>query len=737
MNSNKQIAVYDNTVTARTYLSYIAEQAGGFAYIGRDNKLYIKTISNTVAEVVPFRLFQKYSWGEDFKVSRVAYEDGTRDFKFGDTAYHTVWINQDNMYIVDEEQVQNIYRSCEDFTCWSFEGTSIINPALDLGDVIEIDGRRVVYQGKIEYKGKFKADISSNIQAKSKEDSMVTKTSTANKIRRVQSSIDQMKGEIENLVTEVDDNSEKMSQVLQTVDSIIQKVENIADLTNTVKGIKTITITDAIAGAPVELRIFGNNTVFQSLILSDDLLLEDSTVLNGDSDIAINDVVYDLGIDEVLRQCEGVYDEYVFDYTNKTAKVIRRIGVRNNRLYVLAKEIVEDLPVPNFAFSEGTNRVTIPSYSANFQIKYVIKNDYTNMFATRVEMKSNISQTAEEIKSEVGKNIATAKGELEESISSVSQTAEQIQHIVKKNSNDISKVTQTANSISQEVRQKVDNSEIIASLNLAVKDKQGIVELIGNIVKIVSDNFTLDENGVITAKAGTIGGFNITKNALSSNNAGFTSNELVAFWAGTSANDMYAGHHPFEATWNGAVYALNGVYTWMNNHHVPVISTLADNFDGIGVEVQRIFRNQDTYTFTFAIANSGTWSIQMSPPSDKKLKDNIEDTNVKGLDVVNQIQFRQFDWNDEYKKLGFVNFERHEDFGIVADELEKINQKFVTENKQEDGEIIKTVNREELIYYNSKSIQELSEENRELKKQLEGQQGQIDLILSRLEEKDE
>lgn len=260
-------------------MSYIAEQAGGFAYIGRDNKLYIKTISNTVAEVVPFRLFQKYMWGEEFKVSRVAYEDGTRDFKFGNTDYNTIWINQDNMYIVDEEQVQNIYNSCENFTCWSFEGVSIINPALDLGDIIEINGRKVVYQGKIEYKGKFKADISSKIQAKSKEDSMVTKTSTANKIRRVQSSIDQMKGEIENLVTEVDGNSEKMSQVLQTVDEISQKVENIADLTNTVKGIKTITITDAVAGAPVELRVFGNNTVFGSLFLSNDLYLTDTAIL--------------------------------------------------------------------------------------------------------------------------------------------------------------------------------------------------------------------------------------------------------------------------------------------------------------------------------------------------------------------------------------------------------------------------------------------------------------------------
>lgn len=43
LNMNKVIAVYDNTVSARTYLSYIAEQAGGFAFIGRDGKLYIKS----------------------------------------------------------------------------------------------------------------------------------------------------------------------------------------------------------------------------------------------------------------------------------------------------------------------------------------------------------------------------------------------------------------------------------------------------------------------------------------------------------------------------------------------------------------------------------------------------------------------------------------------------------------------------------------------------------------------
>lgn len=54
---DKQIEVYDNTVSARTYLSYIAEQAGGFACIGRDGKLYIKTIGESTADL-PLKYFQ-------------------------------------------------------------------------------------------------------------------------------------------------------------------------------------------------------------------------------------------------------------------------------------------------------------------------------------------------------------------------------------------------------------------------------------------------------------------------------------------------------------------------------------------------------------------------------------------------------------------------------------------------------------------------------------------------------
>lgn len=56
----------------------------------------------------------------------------------------------------------------------------------------------------------------------------------------------------------------------------------------------------------------------------------------------------------------------------------------------------------------------------------------------------------------------------------------------------------------------IRQDEIIASLNVAIEDGQGIIDLKGNSVTIESDNFELDADGRIDATAGEIGGFEIT-----------------------------------------------------------------------------------------------------------------------------------------------------------------------------------------------------------------------------------
>ena len=264
LNWDKQVAVYDSTVTARTYLSYIAEQAGGFAVIGRDGKLYIKTIGEDTEEL-DLKYFSEYGWGERFKVSQIAYEDGVQDFKKGNKVNNTIWISTDNMYIVDQEQIDNIYNEYQDFEVYSFSGTSIIDPAWDMGDIITINNRKIIFQGELEYKGKFKANISSDIQAKSKEETTATKISETTKIRRVQSQIDQVEGKITQLVQETDEFEEKLTQVEQTVDQIQQQVQDIIVYKREVEGVTEICLEDAGETDILELEIRGNKTYENNL----------------------------------------------------------------------------------------------------------------------------------------------------------------------------------------------------------------------------------------------------------------------------------------------------------------------------------------------------------------------------------------------------------------------------------------------------------------------------------------
>lgn len=55
------------------------------------------------------------------------------------------------------------------------------------------------------------------------------------------------------------------------------------------------------------------------------------------------------------------------------------------------------------------------------------------------------------------------------------------------------------------IKGAVKQDNIIASLNVAIEDGQGIVELKGNSVIIESNNFTLDEEGDIVANSGLLG----------------------------------------------------------------------------------------------------------------------------------------------------------------------------------------------------------------------------------------
>lgn len=497
LNSDKKVAVYDNTVTARKYISYIAESAGGFACIDRKGKLCFRKFYQDETEI-PLEIFGEYKWGEEFKISKVSYEDGIRSFKFGDDTRNNLWINQENMYIVDEDQVQKIYNEIKDLTSNTFEGKTVIDPAIDLGDKIVIDGKNVIYQGEMSLEGSFIAQISSKIQIKQKEETTVKKESQKVVNRKVQSRIDQAEGKIEQLVEETSEQSQKLTKVEQTVDSISQKVSDIEDLTRTAEGIKTVTLENCIEANLLELHIYGNNTVFNYLLLDDKLTLDDDLHLEGDDLISVTDKdnnikTYSLGITEALRQNSEVCDEFVLE--SGQAKVIRRVNKSGS---TKAKESVENLGKLEISLKEGTNTITINNYTAKIKAKYVIKSAYSDTFATKVEMNSEIKQTKESIDLSVNKKLEDYSTTTEmnsaislkagEITSSVSKTYETKENATKQYSN----IKQTTDNITSVVGKKVGNDEIISKINQSAESVTILASKLGltanDVLDLISNN---------------------------------------------------------------------------------------------------------------------------------------------------------------------------------------------------------------------------------------------------------
>lgn len=336
---------------------------------------------------------------------------------------------------------------------------------------------------------------------------------TDQKINKAYIIMDKVNKKLESVISEVDETSKKVTKIEQTVDSISQKVSDIEDLTRTAEEIKTVTLENCIEANLLELHIYGNNTVFNYLLLDDKLTLDDDLYLEGDDLISLTDKdnnikTYSLGITEALRQNSEVCDEFVLE--NGQAKVIRRVNKSGS---TKAKESVENLGKLEIPLKEGTNTITINNYTARIKAKYVIKSTYSNTFATKVEMNSEIKQTKESVDLSVNKKLEDYSTTTEmnsaislkagEITSSVSKTYETKESATKQYSN----IKQTTDNITSVVGKKVGNDEIISKINQSAESVSIDAKKI-NINGTVSanGNFLVDTDGNMKAKNGTFSG---------------------------------------------------------------------------------------------------------------------------------------------------------------------------------------------------------------------------------------
>lgn len=435
LNEDKVINVYDNTITARNYLSYISEMAGGFAIVGRNNKLYIRKFYQDEAEI-DIEIFGDFNFTSELTISKVTFQDGLRDFTFGDDTNNKLWINPDNPYVIDEEQIENIYNDLVGFNTIGFEGPTIIDPRLDLGDCLNINGKKVLFQYDMDYIGRFKGTITSKVQSKEKEDTTV-KSGDDPKIRKLQTQINQNTGTISMLAEQTDSNTSQIAEHQIQIDNITSTVESISNFEQNVSGKYQLILADAlntnilkfivhaktrISGHASNFNYAGTNVYATSSKTNITLVIDKQTRSN----ISIEANQYYFSV-EKLNNIGEVSDKFVVEVNEETGlceiKVLRYIKLINNAYSVLTDPDVELINSLDIKLFEGTNYVYIKEEQDwQLEASYMFNSELNKYYATKLELSSRIYQTAEEIGLEVRKKI-----DGNEIISKINQTAELIQ----------------------------------------------------------------------------------------------------------------------------------------------------------------------------------------------------------------------------------------------------------------------------------------------------------------------
>ncbi|MDZ5509509.1 tail fiber domain-containing protein [Enterococcus cecorum] len=107
------------------------------------------------------------------------------------------------------------------------------------------------------------------------------------------------------------------------------------------------------------------------------------------------------------------------------------------------------------------------------------------------------------------------------------------------------------------------------------------------------------------------------------------------------------------------IYTKNQEQLVVNANYIPQTTMNNDS----AIKQMTIANPNASGSYTEVRSRAGkAWGISMWL-SDKRLKDNIQPSTLDSLDKINQLALRQFDWKSDGK---------HEDFGLVAQEVEKI-----------------------------------------------------------------
>lgn len=248
----------------------------------------------------------------------------------------------------------------------------------------------------------------------------------------------------DSLVIQVTDNTGNLSTLTQTVNELNSKIQDVLDITTSGESdVGLVTLYNINGSEPIMLQVHPINTDLTNLYPRENLypgnsLYPHNSIIRFTNKETSEVIDYSIPGD-LLYLNDQVFDTFYLNYDEHICQITHNVGINaQGQKYALDTPIIETFEYPYIELTTGNEYdIQLVGITSGYLfVRLMAANIYTTQFATR----SEVQQTADQIRTEVSRVYAT-KDEMTSSI------------------------TQTADAINLEVSKKVDNTEVISRIN--------------------------------------------------------------------------------------------------------------------------------------------------------------------------------------------------------------------------------------------------------------------------------
>lgn len=692
-------------LTYRDVLEKIAETTETIIFI-KDNKLYLHKLTNSPVEKLDASYLAELTVKEKFGpvnalvLGRGEVEDNIEakdDTNISKNGRCEIRFDENEFIEYQRKTViDRMFEKIKGLEYYAFEGSDIGVMWLEPGDLIEVEDteqskyKTIYLKANIIINTGINSDIGADIPTETNTEYKVT-TKEEKKTLKVQRLAKKNEGLIQDIIEEQTDFSNKLTEHSQDIDSITDEVKKIYEFDKTVIGANELILEDALptnvlrfeAKAKTVKGIYPSNKLFPSIKLFPKKGGTTITVVIGRTSRLVSPEPilpskklfpskrlfprsngyykreYEFYISKPLRNFNGVNDKFVIEIDEGKgiciAKVLRYIKYENGIMTLYDEPKEEIVKETNIMLYKGTNYIYIKEFTDwEIQATYIFNNELNKEYAPRVETNSKIKQVSDEINLEVSKKVNQ-----DEVIASINLSPEQIKILAK--------------NLQLEGFTSINgNFTIDEKGNMTCNDAKINGAVIAN-----GEKFSIDEEGNMTCKSATM------ENVICEN---FT----------IKNSTIQEGFIELKSTNGNSSFSVTDTTTDRLNSELSASllnfnSNSGRNVAQIGVDMA----SGNGFVSVTGVAECSN----LVQTSQKEKKKYIKKVDKKALDVINGADIYQYQLRGE-KPTG------HRHYGLVIGE----NYNCPSEVKAENGKGIEIYSMLTLAW---KAIQELSEQSKE------------------------